>query len=44
MLKEITAAGKTCYTEASKTLVTPQDFIKKKIDDKLNDLGWKPAG
>jgi hypothetical protein len=38
ILSKITPAGKTCYKEKPKTLVTPEEFIKEKIQEKVKFL------
>ena len=38
VFKMVTPAGKACYKEVPKVVITPMDFIKQKIEEKLKDI------
>jgi hypothetical protein len=41
VFRNVTPAGKPCYTRekyAGKPLVTPMDYVKQRIEDKIKDM------
>ncbi len=38
VMQQVTPAGKTCYKDKPKTLVTPEEFIKQRMFEKIKEL------
>lgn len=38
IMAKVTPAGKTCYLEKPKELVTPEDFLRQKMEEKVQQL------
>jgi hypothetical protein len=41
VFRNVTPAGKPCYTRekyAGKPLITPMDYVKQRIEDKIKDM------
>lgn len=40
-MRQVTPAGKSCYLEKPKSLITPEQFLKQKIEEKLKEIIMK---
>ena len=38
ILREVTPAGKSCYKDRPTQLITPEQFIKQKMEEKIKEL------
>ena len=41
VMKQVTPAGVRCYQERPNELITPDHFLKKKIEEKLKEIIFK---